>query len=471
MIELRRRLRLDDSEAGLTLVEVVIAMFVFAIIAVGVAFSLVSTLHSAKDAKGRQVALNLAAQDIDAARAVTDIFELGTGVTTTTATIPGDSTVYTISREVQWVTSNGTDASCGSGGGDLQYKEVNVQVTWPGTNAAFPVRADTIVAPASTVNDPSLGTILVSVKNAAGAGVAGVTITTTPSTGTIIPPTDADGCSYLLKVPPANYTVKASLSGYIDINQVVAPVFPLAPSTLAVTAGSTLAASFAYDKQGTVTANYATNNLPLVPKLPTNLVTTFTSTIGGSDLITAVNADSSKVYSLYPASGSGYTVLAGGFVPATTSSSGCLSVDPSLWPNGTNAAGKVIASPVPTTVQFPPAGPVAVSMGVVSLNTGGSNVYVVATAAVPPTGSADPGCGTKAPVVSPAVSYSFGPLTPTSGALLIALPYGSWTVKTGSSLSGAISLAVAKIVVPTGVTGTSVSTSGVITLDPRVVTP
>jgi len=471
MIKIRRRLRLEEtSEAGLTLVEVVVAMFVFAIIALGVAFSLVSTLHSAKDAKGRQVALNLAAQDIDAVRSVPDIFQLATGVTTSTTTVPGDATVYTVTREVQWVTSNGTDATCGSGGGALQYKEVNVGVTWPGTNAAFPVRSDTIVSPASTVNDPSLGTILVSVKNAAGSGVAGVTITTSPSTGTTIPTTDADGCAYLLKVPPANYTVTASLSGYIDVNQVATPSNT---TPLPVTAGSTLSASFAYDKQGSITASYATNNSPLLPTLPTNLVTTFTSTIGGSDLFTAVTSASTKVFSLYPASS--YTVLAGGFVPGTTASSGCLSVDPSQWPSGTNSGGQAIASPAPTTLAFQPGATgvaVAVPMGVVQVDTGGSRaVYLKATAATPPAGSGDPGCGTTAPLVSPAASFVFGPVNPVLNKILIALPYGSWTIQMGSSLSSLSSVAASKLLIPTGVTGTAVSAAGVVTFDPRVVTP
>jgi type II secretory pathway pseudopilin PulG len=475
VIALRRRLRLDDSsEGGLTLVEVVVAMFVFAIIALGVAFSLVSTLHSAQDAKGRQVALNLASQNIDAARSVTDIFQLGTGVTTTTATVPGDSTVYTISREVQWVTSNGTDDTCGSGGGALQYKEVNVSVTWPGTNPAFPVRSDTIVSPATTVNDPSLGTIVVKVKNAAGAGVAGVTITTTPSTGTAISPTDADGCSYLLKIPPANYVVQASLSGYVDINQFVSPVYPVSPSTLAVTPGSTLSASFAYDKQGAVSATYASAGA----NIPKDLKTTFSSTIGGLYYSTAATAANPKPYSLYPASS--YTVIAGAFALATSSSSGCLSVDPSQWPSGTASsgpnAGQNVASPPPVTVAFPPgqspAIPVAVPMGLVSLKTGGSSVYISATAAPAPAGSSDPGCGTTAPVASPAVSFNFGPLTPVSGSILIALPFGSWSIKTGGS-SGSLSpfTDITKILAPTGASGTSVSSSGVVTLDPRVVTP
>lgn len=468
MIALRRRLCLDDtSETGLTLVEVVVAMFVFAIIALGVAFSLVSTLHSAKDAKSRQVALNLASQNIDAARSVTDIFQLGTGVTTTTATVPGDATIYTVSREVQWVTSNGTDATCGSGGGALQYKEVNVGVTWPGTNASFPVRSDTIVSPASTVNDPSLGTILVSVKNAAGAGVAGVTITTTPSTGTAIPLTDADGCSYLLKVPPANYSVKASLANYIDVNQVPSPVFPTPPTLLAVTAGSTVSASFAYDLQGTVTASYASAGA----NIPKDLKTTFSSTIGGTYVVASTTAVTSKPFSLYPASS--YTVLAGAFVPVTSSSSGCLSVDPSQWPSGTDSGGQAIASPAPTTVAFPPGvnSTVAIPMGMVTLKTGGT-VYISATAASPPAGSADPGCGTSVPVVSPAVNYNFGPIASSSGSVLIALPYGSWTVKVGGSV-GSLSpfTDISKILAPPGVTGTTVSPSGAITLDPRVVSP
>jgi type II secretory pathway pseudopilin PulG len=458
VISFRRRLRLDErsSESGLSLIEIMVSMLVFAIIMLGVGYSVISTLKASKDGKGREVALNLAAQEIDAVRAISDIFSVVDGSHTTT--VPGDSTVYTITRATDWVTSNGTAANCGSGSGTLQYKEVNVSVTWDGMIDDNPVRADTIVAPKTTINDPALGTILVSVKNAAGIGVPGVTISTSPSTGTAVPKTDADGCAYLLKVPPATYTVTASLSQYIDVNQITSPM----STPLVVTAGSVSAPGFAYDQRGAVTLTYAKTYAGTPkPSLPNGMLTSFSSTIGGVDQ----TVTTTPTY-LYPASG--YTVVAGGFAPATQASPGCLDVDPSQWPDG-QRAGKDVSSPDPTTVAFPPGGAqtIDVPMATIIVNTGGGTQYLTATATTPPSGSDDPGCA-----ATPAATYTFGPITPTSSKVTLALPYGTYTIKNGSSLGNIISLlAGTKITAGTGFTGFSTTSAGVITLDPRVIVP
>ena len=456
MNALRRRLRLDDDrEAGLSLIEIIVAMMVFAIIMLGVGYSIISTLHATKDAKGREVALNLAAQEIDAVRAISDIFALGDD--SHTAFVPGDATVFTIKRSTSWVTSNGTASDCGSGGGSLQYKEVNITVTWPGMIADNAVRTDTIVSPKATINDPALGTILVSVKNAAGIGVAGVTVAASPSTGSAIPKTDADGCSYLLKVPPGTYTVSASLSNYIDVNQVVTPV----STPQVVTAGSIASTGFAYDIKGAVTVTYASNYTATPkPKLPNNMLTSFSSTVGGVDQMVTTTPTS-----LYP---SLYTVVAGGFAPVTQASPGCLNVDPSQWQDGTNSGGSAISSPDPNTFSFPAGGsaPVNVPMGIMIVNTGGSSVYITATATAAAASTGDPGCA-----ATPTAVYTFGPVAPTSGNVLIALPYGSYTFKSGSSLGSLGSLAASKLSAGTGFTGFSETSGGLVTLDPRVVVP
>lgn len=460
-----RRSRLfAASDAGLSLVEVVIAMFAFAIIALGVAYSLVSTMRSAVDAKNRQVAVNLAAQSIDHARSMSDIFLLSTGVTRTVSKVPGDATAFTLTRSVQWVTSNGIDRSCGAGGGALLQKKINVSVTWPGSSTAFPVRSDTLVAPPSPVNDPALGAILISVHDANGAGVAGVAVTTTPSTGKAIPATDSDGCSYALGVPPASYLVKIARAGYVDVNQVGSPV---TANPLVVGAGTTLSADFAYDLAGTVSVSFGAH-----ANLPKDLKTTVSSTITGIDYFTAATAASDRSFALFPATS--YTMLAGAFIPAGSSSSGCLNVDPSQWPLGINASGRSIAAPAPTTVSFWPGGGVStvIPMGVVAYSTTASAVYLSATAATPPPGSGDPGCGTSAPLVSPAVSYNFGPLSAVAGAIVIGLPYGSWTLSTGSNPGSLRPVHDgSRLSAPVGSIGTSVSPGAVVTLDPRVVQP
>jgi prepilin-type N-terminal cleavage/methylation domain-containing protein len=456
---LRRRLHLGEHpDEGLTLIEVVVAMMVFAIIALGAAYSIVSTLHSAKDARGREVALNLAAQAIDAARSTTNIFALGSSSHTTT--VPGDGTIYTVATDVDWVGANGTQSNCSAAGGNLQYKEVNVSVTWPGMIENNPVTADTIVAPQSTINDPTLGTILVSVHNAAGTGVPGVAITTTPSTTAAPPVTDADGCSYLLKVPAGSYTIGASLSGYIDVNQNVSATS--APTVITVTPGSVGSYGFSMDQSSAVSVTYASNYSSAV-NLPNNLVTSFTSTIGGVDqLAKSAGSFTGKVgvYKLYPAD---YTVVSGAYLPATQSSTGCTDVDPTTWPDGV-VGGVAVTAPAAPEVYPSPGTPASVNvqMGVVSLSVSNSARYYTATAVAPPSATGDPGC-----TATPTATYQFGPITPGSGnKVVLALPFGSYTIKTGQLLTSLGTLSGSSIALGTGILG-SVS-SNTVTLDPRI---
>ncbi len=450
-----RRLR-EAPDSGLTLIEVVIAMMVFAIIATGVAYSLVATLHTAKDGKGREVALNLASQQIDAARHITDIFSPDLASSSHTVTVPGDSTVYTVKSAISWVTSNGTAANCGAGSGSLQFKEVNVTVTWPGMIDSNPVRADTIISPQTTINDPTRGTILVSVKNKDGEGVPGVAITTSPSTDGTVPVTDADGCSYLLKVVPGTYTVKASLAGYIDVSQNTNP----SSTPLVVTAGSVTSASFSMDQSGSLAVTYA-SNYSGTPNFPTNLLTSFSSTIGGVDQLpmsVASVSGTTYTYPLYPFPS--YTINAGGFSPTTEASAGCLDVDPTQWPPGTRSGVAVTPPPAPTTSLLSGASAaVNVPMGVVTLTVSTNNRYYSATTMTPASSTGDPGC-------SPAVTYNFGSIKPpSSGKVVIALPYGTYSFKSGNTATSLAALAGSKVAAATGTTG--VLNGNNLTLDPR----
>ncbi|MCH3110243.1 prepilin-type N-terminal cleavage/methylation domain-containing protein, partial [Listeria monocytogenes] len=50
------------SESGVSMIEVIVAMMIFAIISVGVSYSLLSAFTITNDSRSRAVATNLAAQ-------------------------------------------------------------------------------------------------------------------------------------------------------------------------------------------------------------------------------------------------------------------------------------------------------------------------------------------------------------------------------------------------------------------------
>lgn len=445
--------RVSSDDAGFTLIEVIVAMVVFAVIATGFLYVMAAGLTQTRDTRARVVAANLAAQEIDLVRAADSVLNVTNSTHTTT--LNGDT--FHVAVSWSWATSTGGSATCeaGAASGALTYKRVTVEVTWdnmpPG---ARPVYSDTSFAPRSKLNDPERGTILVGVIDAAGVGVSGATVSLSPSNGVAAVTTDSDGCAYLLKVPPAEtYTVSVSKSGYISDQQVSAPT-----AVVPVTAGTTSRASFSLDRMATFPLTYA-DNVSGAKSLPNNLTTTFISTYGNFHVTSSTTANPKSI-TRFPIA-SGYSIVAGAYAEAPEDlSTSCLAPDPGQWLTTTTLAGE---RPAPVAGPAGGSAPASsVPMGVVRLS--GANgtgdylkaVYVGGSAANTVTG--DPGCGAG-------MTYTFGNIIP-GGTATIALPYGTWQLYRGSA-SSQTSLVTSGI---TAVTTGSVA-AGVIVLDPRTVIP
>src|SRR5690606_5716588 len=206
---LRERLGIHSAseESGLSLIEVVVAMMIFGLISTGIVYTMLSMLSVSRDSRARQVATNLAAEEVDLARGLDDVVALGPA--DTVRELNGDT--FYIERTVEWVSDPNSTLQCGASasGEKLRYKKVNVRVTWDGMRgASAPVQSDTVINPRERINDPLKGTILVSVLKSDGTGSSGVTVTAPPTYATAAPPTDSRGCSFALKVLPNTYTVK-----------------------------------------------------------------------------------------------------------------------------------------------------------------------------------------------------------------------------------------------------------------------
>jgi type II secretory pathway pseudopilin PulG len=440
------------NDVGLSLIEVLIAVVVFAIVATGIAFTVVAVLNVTKESQNREEAANLASQDIDLDRSISNVFDLLDD--TYNVTIQG--TVFTIQRQVEWVTDSSVTAKCGTGGGNLEYKRVNVAVSWAGQlGTTAPVHSDTLLNPATRINNPTYGTILVSVEDASGNGVPGITVNATPAsvpngatalTGTPAP-TDAEGCTYILSVVPGNYNLSISSPGYLDVNQNANPT-----TTISVSASSATPYSFQFDQAGTYSVTYPTSTA-----IPTNLDTSWISTYG----IYTTNPPVAT-QSLYPFA-SGYQVIAGNYDDPSLPSGGCADVDPGTWPAGTALDGTVVSAGVrqpPVAATGPGgSGTAPVIMGTFTITGVTSSQYVTAVQVNGDAASGDPGC---ADALS---TYTFTKSSLTS----FALPYGTWQIYTGSSLGAKTTrVAISKLTVTGGGHGkTESSNGGTITIDPR----
>lgn len=473
---LRLRLGVDagpdaERDSGFSLVEVMVAMVIFAIISTGVLYSMLSVMQVTRDSRARQVATNLAAQEIDLARDTGDLFALlpfGDGEADPAKVIELNGDTFTVSRSTNWISSPDADLQCGSGGGALRYKRVNVSVEWDGMRTGSdPVRADTVIDPKNRINDPSLGTILVSVLNAAGTGAIGIDVTAapgSPANGAMAlsatpADTDAQGCSYILRVTPGNYNVSVSKAGsYVDNFQA-----NVATKSTSVAAGTASTVQFNYDLAATYTVTYAPSGV----FIPNNLDTTVISPTYDQNTLTASTNALVKTHNLFPWP-SGYQFIAGEYLPATTETSlGCVAPDPESWP--TSADGRTGLRAPFVGVASGESGAAAAPMARAQITGSfGSNRYLKAVSQdSDPTGIGSPGCQTP-------MTYTFGQvLTSSSGTTTIALPYGSWKLYYGNSstqntqiTSGVTAVEINPL---GGVLGTfSGNTLG---LDPRSVAP
>lgn len=417
-----------ERDAGLSIVEMVVALMVFALVTVGGVVAVATSLTLTNDNRARSAGANLAAQEIDAIRSEGDVFK----VVDETRTTPLNGTTFTVRRTASWVSTTGLDSQCGAAGGALLYKRVNVTVDWTGRRASSSeVRADTILAPNSKINDPAYGTILVNVQSITGSGgTSGVTVRVTPTDvadnpATDLPEqpadTDAQGCSYALKVAPGTYDVSISRTDAAHRDEKQKPV---SVKTVGVDAGSSASAEFTYDRAAQFPVTYAAG-FDRAVQVPSNLGVSYLSTYPQYDV---TGTDAVRELSPIP---SGYQAVAGPYAPSGLEAPSCLSADPQAWPRAADGAVGTRAGAVAAAPGLRASDPVPVRMGVVQVKLSPSVRFVRAT-----TVSAiedDPGCARG-------MSYTFDVRTTnTNGSgntVTLALPFGSWGLTTGTSNNG-----------------------------------
>ena len=460
---LRRRLtlrRLAREDAGLGMTEVIVALLVFAIMGTTSAYGILNALALTQQSRSSETASSIASSDLDQMRLLASvdansIFSVLTTSTPTTSTVGG--TVYSLTRQASWQSTDGSTGSCGTGTGTLQYKNVTDTVSWKATNNVNrSITMSSAIAPLSNINSDTTGTIIVTVTGAAGQPVPGLTVSITPVSGgggstldDAPQNTDNAGCSFGLLVDPGTYKVTASLAGDIDFNQNAIATTPGA-APVSVVAGQNTILNFTYDQSANFPLTY-----PAGAALPTNLPITFWHATPVPPPAPFAAAASVTAFPW----GDGYTIVAGAYVyTAATSPASCLDPNPASWTT-TRADGAVAVPPTPvaagpgTTAAITP-----VPMGTFTMS-GISNKYVTAITTTPGTG--DPGCNASQTLTFPKT---------TSGSGTFALPFGTWKLYCGTT-AGSTATACSTTNL-NSITGGTLNLVGAVptslTLDPRV---
>lgn len=462
-----------QDDAGFTVIEVMVAMMVFAIMSMGIAYGIVNALTLSQSSRSRTTAVSLASQDIDGLRQKASASATGIQQVTSIPANPGEAPLrktlggveYTITRDVNWVDSSGATNACGSATtGYLAYKSIVETVSWKSRNQTLSTTMTSAIAPASAVTSPGNGTITISVKSAAGNGNAGVAVTVTPVGGsgaalTLQPDsTNVQGCTVAVNVQQGTYTVSATEAGGIDTNQKQ----PAVQTPVTVVAGANAYVPFVYDLASPLTLQYATTyGATLSQSMPTTLA----SGGGGQDVITpwgaspTVTSATKTTVNVFPFGN--YSVYAGAYNSANGPTS-CLSPNPAAWsvPNAANQTGTAVQQVGTSPGQPGSINPLPIMTGVVQVSGLTSSTYVVATTAATP-GAGDPGCS---------AGYSLQFPTSTSGTQTLALPFGTWRLTYYSSITGAVlnvlSGAAVRNVTPGTASGNVISGFTVL-VDPR----
>jgi prepilin-type N-terminal cleavage/methylation domain-containing protein len=240
----RSRRRHLAGESGFSVVEVMMAVAVFAVMAASVAGTLTTALDITRNNRHRTVAAHLASREMDVVRS-TDFDTLPLGLVTSSISV--DGIPYDVNRETAWISRSATTSPCdGVSGSQLAFLRVSVNVTWPRMSGTKPVESQTILTPSVGTYDRYTGHVSVKVLDRDALPAAGHVV---QLTGGAIQSqtTTSDGCAFFPFLDPGAYDVALGTAGYVDGQGNPTPNQPVT-----VTIGTTSSVQFDYDRAATL---------------------------------------------------------------------------------------------------------------------------------------------------------------------------------------------------------------------------
>jgi hypothetical protein len=200
------------ADTGTSLIEIVVAAALLAVVAVGVMSGLDVSARVSGDQKGKAVAANIAEGELERIRSL-DAAQIAT-LNGAPVTRSEGGVNYTVRSTAEWVRNQDGDAFACSADGGTTYLKLQVSVKWPGSDK--PVVLDSIFAPGVRSAVRSIGALALRVVNQQQQPVPGVSFTLTSSgqsnrTGV----TDQNGCVVWSAIPAAVWRVSGTKTNFI----------------------------------------------------------------------------------------------------------------------------------------------------------------------------------------------------------------------------------------------------------------
>lgn len=371
------------SDAGFSIVEVIAAMVIFALVSAGALTMVLRATTSVRGNQDRVIAAALAASELDRLAALGSE-NIPLGRTETTVQIPAGD--FTITSDATWAAIGAPINPCSVGDGVSPARSyLRLQVSVLGGDLTVPQTTDGLVYPSDAEPLFGVGTLTVLVTNSAGQPVSGTGVAGSaqagPSFGLVTP---SDGCLYIPDLVAGSWAVRVTKQGY----RAEVPGQEIGNAQIAALRNTAL--TFVIDRPGRIDVTVASGEFTLPESL--------TFSYGRSDTSTVFLAD-------------------GSVFPATLED---------MWPS----AYTLTLGDCPATVPGS-----SVTVAVPAGGTASATLPAGLVEFVAPEGSAITATRLDVPEgVSCTVAFELGAVG-ADQVLRAALPYGLWSVGISPSLA------------------------------------
>lgn len=199
------RCAVPRSDAGFTLIEVLVTALIVILLASATATALISTSHASGDQRAHAQADAIASQDQERLRGLSDA-QLNGLDQPRSETVSGNT--FSVTSTATYLDTAGSNTCTSSA---VAYYRTTSTVTW---TAAFKSQPDT-VSVESLLSRPVGGGLLVQVKDQTAQWLSGVSVGAVgPDRQTAT--TDANGCVLFAGLAPGGYVATLGRPGYVD---------------------------------------------------------------------------------------------------------------------------------------------------------------------------------------------------------------------------------------------------------------